>query len=233
MSELVGIIGNSGSGKTTSFLHNESIGVKGLDPETNIIINVAGKPLPAKGWKKKYNTFEGKTGNYLSSSSSAKIVKALTFISEKRKEITSIVIDDSQYIMGFKFMEKALEKGFDKFNILAKDYFDVLNTARTLRDDLTVFILTHSDEIHRDFETTRKMKTLGRMLDQNITLEGLFGLLLYTHSEWDEKEEKGYYYFITNKTSSYPSKSPIGMFENIQIPNDLGFVLDKINEFKE
>ena len=94
-----------------------------------------------------------------------------------------------------------------------------------------MFVLTHSDEIHKDFETTRKMKTLGRMLDQNITLEGLFTVLLYTHSEWDDKEQKGSYYFITNRTSDYPSKSPIGMFDDIQIPNDLGLVVDKIDEF--
>jgi Cys-tRNA synthase (O-phospho-L-seryl-tRNA:Cys-tRNA synthase) len=133
--------------------------------------------------------------------------------------------------MGFKFIDKAMEKGYDKFNLLAKEYLAVLNTGRSLREDLKVFILTHSEEIYKDFEVVRKMKTLGKMLDQAITLEGLFTVLLYTHSTWDEKEAKAHYYFVTNKTSEYPSKSPIGMFDDIYIPNDLGYVADKIDEF--
>ena len=136
-----------------------------------------------------------------------------------------------QFIMGFEFMNRAMETGFAKFNIIGKKMFDVLNTARLLRDDIKVFALTHSEEIQKDFDTIRKMKTLGKLLDSAITLEGLFTVLLYTHTEWDDKAEKSTYHFITNKTGEYPSKSPYGMFRNIKIPNDLGYVSEKVDEY--
>lgn len=231
MSELIGIVGESGTGKSTAIHGNEKLGIKGLDPKETLIINVAGKPLPFKGWRKYYTQFEGSKGNYLADSNAKTIVKALDFVDQKRPDIKNIVIDDIQYVMGFKFMEKALEKGYEKFAILGKEYVDILNKGRTLRDDLKVFILTHSEEIVKDFETVRKIKTLGRMVDQNITVEGLFTVLLYTHTEWDDKEKVGHYYFVTNRTADYPAKSPIDMFDSIQIPNDLGYVAEKNDEY--
>ena len=231
MSELIGIVGASGTGKSTAIHGNEKLGIKGLDPKETLVINVAGKPLPFKGWKKFYTEFKGNDGNYLSSSNAQTIIKALDFVNQKRPEIKNIVIDDIQYVMGFRFMEKALEKGYEKFALLGKEYVDILNKGRTLREDLKVFVLSHSEEIVKDFETIRKVKTLGKMVDQNITVEGLFTVLLYTHTEWDDKQNEGYYYFITNRTSDYPAKSPVDMFEDIQITNDLGYVAEKIDEY--
>jgi len=231
MSELIGVVGGTGTGKSTAVLGNEQLSIKGLDPKETVIINVSGKPLPKKGWKKLYTEFKGETGNYLVTDNSAKIMKALEFINKNRPEITVIVIDDLQYIVGFEYMRKALEKGYDKFSAMGKHLFDVVETGRQLREDLKVFVLTHSEEIQKDFETVRKMKTFGKMFDQNITLEGLFTTILYTHTEWDDKENKGNYYFITNRTADYPAKSPVGQFDDIQIPNDLGYVVDKINEY--
>lgn len=231
MSELIGVVGASGTGKSTSIHGNEKLGIKGLNSKETVIINVAGKPLPFKGWKKYYAPFEGSKGNYLTDSNPQIIIKALEFIDKKRPEIKHIVIDDAQYIMGFEFMNKALEKGFEKFNILGKKYYDIFDKSRQLRDDLKVFILSHSEEVHKDFEVVRKMKTLGKMIDDKITLEGLFTVLLYTHTEWDDKEGKGNYYFITNRTEAYPAKSPVDMFDDIQIINDLGYVANKIDEY--
>lgn len=231
MSELIGIVGASGTGKSTAIHGNEKLGIKGLNPEETVITNVAGKPLPFKGWKKYYTPFEGSKGNYLADSNPQTIVKALEFVDQKRPEIKNIVIDDAQYVMAFEFMSKALEKGYEKFNVLGKKYYDIFDKGRQLRDDLKVFILSHSEEVHKDFEVVRKMKTLGKMIDDKITLEGLFTVLLYTHTEWDDKEGKGHYYFITNRTSDYPAKSPVDMFDSIQIPNDLGYVAEKIDEY--
>jgi len=231
MSELVGVVGATGSGKSTSIFPSKDLGIIGLDHEKTILISVAGKPLPMKGWKTIYTSMKGNEGNLLVTDDANKIIKALIYISESRPEIKTVVIDDFQYLLAFEFMAKALEKGFDKFSIMAKHAFDVLNVGRSLREDLMVFVLTHSDEIQRDFETIRKMKTIGRLLDDKITLEGLFTVLLYSHTEWDDKAEKGSYFFVTNRTNDYPAKSPVGMFENIMIPNDLGFVASKIVEY--
>ena len=72
-----------------------------------------------------------------------------------------------------------------------------------------------------------------KLLDDKVTLEGLFTVLLYTHSEWDDKAEKGSYFFVTNRTNDYPAKSPVRMFDSIKIPNDLGFVSRKIDEYNK
>jgi hypothetical protein len=231
MSDLIAIVGNSGEGKSTSVHGIQELNIRGLNPAETFIINVGGKPLPVRGWKKLYTPFKGTSGNYLVDSNSATIIKAMQFVNKNRPEIKNIVIDDFQFLVGFEYMQKALEKGFDKFAKMAKHLFDVTETARTLRDDMKVFILSHSEETQKDFETVRKMKTFGKMFDQNITLEGLFTVVLYCHTEWDDKEKKGLYSFITNKTSDYPAKSPVGMFNDIEIPNDLGYVAEMIDKY--
>lgn len=106
MSVLVAIVGQSGTGKSTS--------IETLNPQETVLINVANKPLPFKGWKSKYvqkKLSEG--GNYVVTESAAQIVAALTYINQHRPEIKYIVIDDLQYIMSFEFMNKANEKGLN------------------------------------------------------------------------------------------------------------------------
>jgi len=232
MSELIGIVGATGTGKSSAIVHNEDLKIVGLNPNETFIINIANKPLPFRGWKRLFTplTSEGK-GNLLISDKTKSILEALRYINTNRLDIKYIIIDDFQYVLAFEFMAKAMEKGFEKFSIMAKNAFDILNTGRSLREDLKVFVLTHSEELQKDFETVRKMKTIGKLLDDKITLEGLFTVLLYTHCEWDDKEEKGYYYFITNRTNDYPAKSPVGMFDKIKIPNDLGYVNEMINNY--
>lgn len=227
MSELIGVIGESGVGKSTAILKNEDLDIIGLNPEETFIISVAGKGLPTRGWKSVYKP----KVNWYASDMAVNIKSTLVHISKNMPNITSIVIDDAHYSMAFGFMRKALEKGYDKFNELAKEYFDIIDTARTLRPDLQVYFISHSEEIHKDFEVIRKMKTLGQMIDSKITLEGLFNVVLYATSEWNEKENKGDYFFITNRTKDFPAKSPAGMFPDIRIPNDLGFVSKCINEY--
>jgi len=233
MSQLIGVVGAQGTGKSTGIHANEELGIRGLDPKKTIIINIAGKPLPFRGWKKFYTPFEGTTGNFLVESRAEHIIKALRYINDSRTEIINIIIDDAQYLMSFEFMEKALRKDWDKFNEIGKHAFDTFNIARKLREDIKVFVLTHADEIQKDFETVRKIKTIGKMMDNIIDLEGLFLVVLYTKVNWDSKAEKGEYLFITNRTNEYPAKSPVGMFKDIKIPNDLGLVAELIDKYNE
>lgn len=234
MSELIAIVGESGVGKSTSILGNKDLNITGLPPEHTFIISVAGKGLPTKGWKQFYKPFhpvENPTGNWYSSDKAANIKNVLQRIDKTLPHIKYVVIDDAHYSMAFGFMRKAIEKGYDKFNELAKDYFEIIDTARTLRDDLQIYFISHSEEIHKDFEVVRKMKTLGQMIDSKITLEGLFNVVLYAATRWDDKSQKGEYFFITNRTNDYPAKAPAGMFASIEIPNDLGFVSQNIEEY--
>ena len=154
MSTLVGIVGQSGSGKSTS--------IEALDPKETVIINVSNKPLPFRGWKSNYISKKlSEGGNYIVTDSAATIITALDYINKNRPEIKHIVIDDSQYLMSFEFMAKAKEKGYDKFTNIAKNTFDVLNAARSLRDDLIVFSLYHEEEVTDNFTKRRKIKTIG------------------------------------------------------------------------
>jgi len=132
--------------------------------------------------------------------------------------------------MSFEFMAKAKEKGYDKFTNIAKNTFDVLNVARNLRDDLIVFSLYHEEEVSDNFAKRRKIKTIGKLLDDKITLEGLFTIVLFTEVVTGEDNNTNYY-FSTQTDGSSTAKSPKGMFEEKLIPNDLNLVAESINSY--
>ena len=219
-SKLIGIVGNTGTGKSTSIKH--------LDPKETYIINVAKKELPFKGAEKLYNA-ENK--NYKEVDDANEITRLLKTISEKATHIKNIIIEDSNYIMGFNLVAKATEVGFTKFTVMAKDMVDLFREARKLRDDLKVFYFTHPETIEDSGEIIGyKIKTAGKMIDNQIVLEGLLTVCLYTHVE-ETKDGTCQYYFVTNRFKKYPAKSPDGMFSEIKIPNNLQTVVDSINQY--
>jgi|32_taG_2_1085360.scaffolds.fasta_scaffold01372_15 hypothetical protein len=223
MSTLVGIVGQSGTGKSTS--------IETLNPKETVIINVSNKPLPFKGWKSNYTQGKLSEGaNYISTDVAATIVQALKYISDNRPEIKYVIIDDLQYLMSFEFMAKAKEKGFEKFTDIGKNTFDVLNASRQLRDDLIIFAIYHEESTSENFNPKRKIKTIGKLLDDKITLEGLFTIVFFTEVKIEE-DQKPHYYFVTQTDGVTTAKSPRGMFDELLIPNDLSFVSTKINEY--
>lgn len=96
MSVLIGIVGSSGTGKSTSFFPEPLLGIVGLDPERTFVINVSGKPFPFKGWRNSFLPFNGKVGNYLNSENANVISKAMEYVNENRPEITNIIVDDQR-----------------------------------------------------------------------------------------------------------------------------------------
>ena len=223
MSTLVGIVGQSGTGKSTS--------IETLNPKETVIINVSNKPLPFKGWTSNYTQGKLSEGaNYISTDVAATIVQALKYISDNRPEIKYVIIDDLQYLMSFEFMAKAKEKGFEKFTDIGKNTFDVLNVSRQLRDDLIIFAIYHEESTSELFNPKRKIKTIGKLLDDKITLEGLFTIVFFTEVKIEE-DQKPHYYFVTQTDGVTTAKSPRGMFDELLIPNDLSFVSTKINEY--
>ena len=223
MSEIIAVVGDTGSGKTTS--------VENLNPQHTAVCNVVGKPLPFRGWKKNYTPFKGETGNYLSSDNYSDIIKFLKYISTSRPEIKHIIFDDGQYLMSNEFMRRSEEKGYEKFTELAKHMWEVINTARGLREDLKVIFLMHDEQLVNkdDFSMVRKIKTIGKLLDDKITLEGLFTIVLFTKVEHNDTGNK--YYFLTQSDGTTRGKSPKGMFKDFKIPNDLKFVCETIDEY--
>jgi hypothetical protein len=219
-SKLIGIVGSTGTGKSTSIKH--------LNPEETYIINVAKKELPFKGAEALYNT---EKKNYKEVDDAVEITRLLHVISEKAPHIKNIVIEDSNYIMGFNIVSRATEVGFTKFSIMARDMVELFREARKLRDDLKVFYFSHPETIEEGGEVTGyKIKTAGKLIDNQIVLEGLLTICLYTYVE-ENKDGSSTYNFVTNRFKKFPAKSPDGMFTNIKMPNNLQTVVDTIDEY--
>jgi hypothetical protein len=219
-SKLIGIVGPTGTGKSTSIKH--------LDPKETYIINVAKKELPFKGAEKLYNR---ENRNYDEIDDANLISQRLRKLSNDAPHVKNIIIEDSNYIMGFNMMAKATETGFTKFTLMARDMVDLFRTARALRDDLKVFYFTHPETIEDGGEIIGyKIKTAGKMIDNQIVLEGLLTVCLYTFVE-ESKDGTSNYYFLTNRFRKYPAKSPDGMFTDVKVPNNLKLVSETIDEY--
>ena len=199
MAVLVMVIGESGSGKSTS-LRNFKRG------EVSVI-NVAKKPLPFRS-----------TGiNVANTDDYARI---LEFVSKAQAK--SIVIDDSTYLMTGEFMRTAKVNGFQKFTDLAKNFYDLITTAQNLPDDRIVYFFGH---IARDENGKEHFKSIGKLVDEKIVPEGLFTIVLKT------AVQDGRYLFQTQTNGNDTAKSPMGMFGNAYIDNDLKAVDDTIREY--
>jgi len=219
--KLAAVVGESGTGKSTS--------IRNLDPKTTYIINTAEKELPFKGSSKMYNT-ENK--NYYVPTNTLDVLNKLKVISEKATHVKEVIIEDGNYLMSFNLVNKALEVGFTKFSVMAKDTVQLIREAKTLRDDLIIYYFTHSENVTDGEDIIGyKIKTSGKAIDNQIVMEGLFTMVLYTHV--DTKSDKCEYQFVTNKMGKIPAKTPMGMFKDLKIDNDLSVVSQTIREFYE
>lgn len=206
------ILGESGTGKSTSLIN--------IDPAQAILIRPVGKPLPFKSnnWVK-WDT-ENKTGTVVSTDKSSSIVKVIERAMGYGKSI--VIIDDFQYVMSNEFMRRSEEKSFDKFTEIGRHAWDIIKAAQDAPDDLRVYFLAHTEETQMG---RVKMKTIGRMLDEKITVEGMFTVVLRTLTR-DEQ-----FFFTTKNNGADTVKSPMGMFETNEIDNDLAFVDKTICEY--
>ena len=217
------------SGKSTS--------IRNLDPQETFIIATIAKPLPFRGWKKNYTKFvidkETKelSGNYYVSDKSDNIIKIMKLVSSKMPHIKNLIVDDLQYTMAFEFVDRASEKNFDKFNEMAQHMLNIFRTTFELRDDLTVVFLTHSENVGTEIDPKYVIKTLGKLLKEKVTTEGLFTCMLFTEVNFDEDVPK--YQFITNADGKCIAKSPMGMFNELKIDNDLNEVIKIVKEYQE
>lgn len=216
MSNTVLILGETGSGKST--------GIKTLNPEETFIINVRGKPLPFSGWKTKYrySKIEDKNINMVQTDKKSDILNILMKVNEA-PHIKTVVIDDFQYLMSNEFMRRASEIGYQKFTEIAFNAWSILDYITKMRPDITIFVLSHLDT---DDKGKSKIKTIGKMLDEKITIEGMFTVVLYC-----EGNEDGH--FLRTKTNFHDTcKAPDGMFSETLIENSYQKVLDAINKYE-
>lgn len=203
------ILGESGTGKSTSLRY--------LNPAKTLLIQAIHKPLPFRSTNWKFFSKEHPDGNIFISDNVGKICSVMA---KTARDI--IVIDDYQYIMANEFMRRASEKGYDKFTDIGKNAWEIFNLATLLPPNKRVYILAHTET--DNFGKT-KIKTIGKMLDEKITLEGMVTICLRT------QVSDGNYTFTTQNNGSDTVKSPIGLFEQHEIPNDLKFVDDQICEY--
>ena len=214
MAKVICIMGESGSGKTTS--------CRNLDPETTYYIDADRKGLSWKGWKKQYNK-ENK--NYLCSDEPHVVKSYILAIAEKCPKIKTIVIDTINSIMVADEMRRSKEKGYDKWLDLATCIWEIVDMAYPLRDDLTIIFIAHTQTERDDSGYTfTHIKTSGKKLDK-IGIETKFTSVLYA------KCINGEYIFETHSNNS-TAKTPKGLFEVDTIPNDITAVIAAIEEFE-
>ncbi len=216
MSTAALIIGGPGTGKSTS--------IHSLNPDETFIISVLDKPLPFKGYRNKYKlikSWDDKEGNYYISDDYLKILKCIKIVNE-RKEIKTLIIDDCIYIMSNEFMRRSSERGFDKYSEMAFHIWQLIKEVLNTREDLFCFVMAHNESDNTGF---MKIKTIGRLLDEKISLEGMFTIVL--HSQIVDGEFK----FLTQNNGTHLAKSPIDMFESKYIPNDLFIIKNKMESY--
>lgn len=205
------LMGSSGSGKSTS--------LRNLPAEETTIINITNKPMPFKNKDGKkivtLTDFQKEGEKELSYEELYK--RIISAIKSTKKKI--IVIDDSSYMMAFENFEKATNKGYDKFTNMAKNYYDLIKSAISCGDEKIVYVITH-EEID-DVNQLYRPKTIGKMLSNQLVIEGLFSIVLRS------LYKNGEYIFQTQNDGTSVCKSPMDMFDSKEMPNDL-YEIDKI-----
>jgi len=216
MNNAVLILGNSGTGKSTS--------IRNLPPEETFILNIGGKPLPFRGSSKKYKKLspDGMEGNYYCSDNPVQIKRIINLIDQKRPSIKYLILDDFGFMISNEFMRKSMIKGWDKFVEISKDFSDIISLVKSLRDDLFCFVTMHIDT---DSQGMTKPRSVGKMIDQYVIPEAHFSYVFHTIVN------DGNYRFITNNDNFHMCKTPMGLFSEQYIDNDMLMIANKINEY--
>lgn len=194
------ILGESGSGKSAS--------LRNFSPDDVVIYNVAGKPLPFRNGTKLHRADNATYGIILQNMAKAKF--------------KTYVIDDSQYLLSFELFNRVGETGYTKFTEMAKHFYDLIQfVIRSTPQDTIVYFLHHIEVT----EGKAKAKTVGRMLDEKLTVEGLFSIVLMAQNN------DGKHVFLTQSDGKNTVKTPMDMFAEAEIDNDLKMVDDTIREY--
>ena len=194
------LIGQSGSGKSTS--------LRNFKGDEVAVVNVLGKPLPFKSDIK-----AGKCDDY------ATILKAIANTPKK-----TIVIDDANYLITNEFMNKSSVKGFDKYNEMGNNFFNLINGIKNIQGGKTVYLIMHEDT---DENGNVKPKTIGKLLDDKVNIQGMFTICI--RSMFDN----GNYIFRLKTNGQDCVKTPFGMFESDSMENDLKAFDEVVREYYE
>lgn len=201
------ILGESGAGKSAS--------LRNLEVESSVLIQPIAKPLPFRT-----NWLGPESKSVVRTDDAGKICHLIHRAAAAGKK--RFIIDDAQYIMANQFMRRSHEKTFDKFTDIGRQFWDIVNAAQAAQGDMRVYFLSHTET---DNTGRTKIKTIGRMLDEKITLEGMFTIVLGAHVI------DGRHVFTTRNSGTDTVKAPMDMFGESQIDNDLAAVDAAICEY--
>ena len=254
MSKIL-ILGKTGSGKSTSIGEIPELNIKGLDPKETFIISCVNKPLPFKNSSQLYKCVnydsikkDGKiiipqteirasiieilkTGNRLIARDAFDIAITINILNNSKYK--NIVIDDLNYISQDYYMRNAKKGGWDIPKDIGYNMNLIFEAINNCPETKNIIALAHFEE-YKDKNgdsLSYKFKTTGSMVDNYITPEGKFEVVLYLKLDYNIDTKKSSRSFVTNFDGMYPAKSPVGLFENLYIPNDLGYVVEKITQY--
>lgn len=213
MSKIIGIMGESGSGKTTA--------MRNLPPDKTVYIDADRKGLSWKGWKSQYNSEQK---NYFRIDDPSRVLECLKWVQESALQCEYIVIDTINGIMVGDEMRRMKEKNYDKWVELAQSIWSILDYANNMDDEYTVIVIAHSETFIDDngYVFTR-IRTSGRKLSK-IVLESKMTTVLLA------KAKNGNYVFET-KANSSTAKSPMGAFDKAEIENDIMLVIEALKDY--
>lgn len=233
------VLGRQGSGKSTSLIGISELGIKGLNPQETFLISCVNKPLPARGSGKKFIPIpmEGVTpetlikhiakGNRLITKDAKMVAKAIELLISS--PFKNIVIDDLNYLSQDYYMKNALKQGWDVPKNIGYNMGLIFDQIDSIPEEgKNIICMAHFDSYKdkNDGSMVFKYKSTGNMVDEYLTPEGKFETVLFSVIDWNDSTKVAERKFITNNDGTYPAKSPYGMFKELQVPNDLGLILD-------
>ena len=224
MANAVILLGKSGTGKSSS--------IKGLNPKETVVLNVLGKKLPFKGSSKLYN-LESK--NLFRVDDYTQVINMLQGIDKNASYVHNIIIDDAIYIMRKEYFKRAKETGYGKYTELAMHFQQIISTIESMREDINVFIILHSEDVQSDKTTVGyKVSTIGQLIDNQYNPVEVVPMVLYSSIKYDDKGVATYGFYthrFMDGMVEIPAKSPADMFTEDFIPNDLGIVVAAMKEY--
>jgi hypothetical protein len=224
MSRTILIIGDSGSGKSTS--------LRNLDPATTFIVKPNTKPLPFKGAKAMYSA-ENK--NVARINSFPVLTNFLGKINKDQEHIKTVIIEDISHFFTSKVMADSKKKGFDKWDELGVQTYNAFLAGEQdmlFRDDLTIVLIGHVDVSEDSNGVSRNtLYTPGKILERKVKIPSYVTYQFY--ADVDMQEGKPHYYFLTNNDGSgRECKTPMDMFEDLKVDNDLAQILETIDNYE-
>jgi hypothetical protein len=226
----------SGFGKSTGIGPNQELGLRGLDPNDTYVISVTSKPLPFRGSSTMYKVATDprniRTGKRIISNDADVIAGAIRAL--HTSPFHNIVWDDANYVMQDWYMKNAQRTGWDAPKFIGMQMGKIFDAIELYQSpDKHIIVMAHAEEVKSpDGRVYLKMKTTGKMVDEYVTPEGKFDIVLLGVSSYDTTSKKVIKQYLTRETEYYSSaKSPYGMFSEERISNDLGYVVEQVTNY--